>query len=113
LLHHPRGTELAQVYDAIPNLFQEGLVKWDMALAVDGTFDHRRISVTRLLAEIKRWGVLPEPRAEALIAELLASLDNALAAVKPPKSVSPGVVDALGWNLRRLQSGGEISRPKR
>lgn len=113
LLHHPRGTELAQVYDAIPNLFQEGLVKWDMALAVDGTFDHRRISVTRLLAEIKRWGVLPEPRAEALIAELLASLDNALAAVKPPKSVSPGVVDALGWNLRRLRSGDEISRPKR
>jgi serine/threonine-protein kinase HipA len=45
LMHLLIGTELSQVYDALPNLFQSGLVKWDLALAVDGVFDHRRISV--------------------------------------------------------------------
>jgi serine/threonine-protein kinase HipA len=45
LMHQPSGTVLAQLYDALPNFFQEGLVSWNMALAVDGEFDHRRMSV--------------------------------------------------------------------
>lgn len=51
LMHLSSGTELSQVYDALPNLFQDGLIKWDLALAVDGVFDHRRMSVERILAE--------------------------------------------------------------
>ncbi len=113
LMHHPHGTELAQVYDALPNLFQEGLVKWDMALAIDKLFDHRRMSVERLLAEIKTWGVIPERRASTIIAELLTALDAAVAERGTPKDLSEGLVDGLRWNLSRLLAGQEISEPKR
>ncbi|MFT3797691.1 type II toxin-antitoxin system HipA family toxin [Microbacterium sp.] len=113
LMHLAGGTELAQVYDALPNLFQEGLVKWDMALAIDGTFDHRRMSVARLLAEITSWGVLPERRAAALVDETLAQLAAAIDEVQPPQGVSPGMVAAIRWNLDRLTAGSEISEPKR
>jgi serine/threonine-protein kinase HipA len=113
LLHLPGGTELAQVYDALPNLFQEGLVTWDMALAIDGVFDYRRMSVERLLSEIATWGVLSERRASALVSETLDALVAAVAEVSAPKGVSPGLVDGLGRNLSRLLAGSEVSDPKR
>jgi serine/threonine-protein kinase HipA len=113
LMHLPGGAELAQVYDALPNLFQDGLVKWDLALAIDGVFDHRRISVERLLAEIKSWGVPSERHAEAVISDTLATLSTAVAEVQPPQGVSPGMVDAIQWNVSRLLAGAEISEPKR
>lgn len=113
LMHLPGGTELAQVYDALPNLLQADRVKWDMALAIDNVFDHRRLSVDRLLAEIGTWGVMPERRAASAIAETLTALADAVADVTPPKEISPGLVDRLQWNLRRLIAGDEISEPKR
>jgi len=113
LMHLVTGTELAHVYDAVPNLFQQGRVKWDMALAIDAVFDHRRMSVERLLAEITSWGVIPARRASTLIVELLTALDRAVAALGTPKKLSEGLVDGLGWNLSRLLSGQEISEAKR
>lgn len=113
LMHLHAGTELAQVYDALPNLFQEGLVSRNLALAIDGVFDHRRISVERLLAEVAAWGVLSERRATALIEETLQALDAAVTEVEPPDGVSPGMVEALQWNVRRLVGGLEISEPRR
>ena len=113
LMHLPAGTELAQLYDALPNLFQEGLVTFDLALAVDGVFDHRRMSVDRLVAEATSWRVVAETRAEAIIGETLAAFGSALDAVKPPKLLSTGLVEQLRWNVQRLLSGAEISAPKR
>lgn len=113
LMHLAGGTELAQIYDALPNLFQDGLVKWDMALAIDKVFDHRRMSVERLLAEIKTWGVLPDARALTIATELLAALQGAVAELGTPKGLSEGLVDGLAWNLSRLLAGQEISEPKR
>lgn len=113
LMHLGRGTELAQVYDALPNLFQEGLARWDMALAIDKVFDHRRMSVERLLAEIDDWGVIPHRRASTVVAELLAALDSAVGELGTPKRLSEGLVDGLHWNLGRLLAGQEISEPKR
>jgi serine/threonine-protein kinase HipA len=113
LMHLPTGTELAQIYDALPNLFQEGLIKFDLALAVDGVFDHRRMSVERIVAEATSWGVITATRAEAIINETLAALDGALNAVKRPKLISAGLSEQLRWNVQRLRAGAEISEPKR
>lgn len=113
LMHLATGTELAQVYDALPNLFQNGLVKWDLALAIDGQFDHRRMSVERLLAEVASWGVISDQRATMVVTNALTMLSDAIEAIEPPKGVSPGMVERLQWNARRLSSGNEVSAPKR
>ncbi len=112
LMHHSTGTELAQVYDASPNLFQEGRVQWNLALAVDGIFDHRRLSVERILAEAQSWGVIAATRASALVSDTLEALNDAIADIAPPKEVSEGMIEHLRWNVRRLLAGQEISEPK-
>jgi serine/threonine-protein kinase HipA len=113
LLHLPGGTQLSPVYDALPNLFQEGLVKHDLALAIDGQFDHRKMSVQRLLAEITSWGVIPQGRAETAVTETLTALAHAISVTTAPKGVSPGMVERLQWNVQRLTAGSEISERKR
>lgn len=113
LMHLDTGTELSQVYDALPNLFQDGLAKWDLALAVDGVFDHRRMSVDRILAEANSWRVISESRAADVVAETLSSVEDAITATEPPKDSSPGMVEHLQWNVGRLIAGSEISEPKR
>ena len=112
LMHLPTGTALSQVYDALPNLFQAGLVKWDLALAVDGTFDHRKLSVESILAEARSWGVIASTRASSLVSTTLHALEHAITTVNPPTGVSNGMIDQLGWNVSRLLAGAQISRPK-
>lgn len=113
LMHQPSGTVLAQLYDALPNFFQEGLVSWNMALAVDGEFDHRRMSVDRLRAEIADWAVIRDSRAESLISHTLASVAEAIGAVQPLQQVSSGLIEQLEWNVSRLRAGDEIGeRPR-
>ena len=113
LMHLPGGSELSQVYDAFPNLFQDGLVKWDLAFAVDGRFDHRRISIERLLAEISSWGVIRQSRAATIVTDTLTALVDALSTLDPPSGASPHLVERLQWNTSRLLGGLEISEPKR
>ncbi len=113
LMHLSTGTELAPIYDALPNLFQEGLIKYDLALAIDGVFDHRRMSVDRVGAEATSWGVIAATRAETIIGETLAAIEGALDTVKHPKLISPGLGEQLRWNVQRLLAGAEISEPKR
>jgi serine/threonine-protein kinase HipA len=112
LMHHSTGTELAQVYDASPNLFQAGRVQWNLALAVNGIFDHRRLSVESILAEAQSWGVIAATRASALVSETLDALNDAIADITPPKEVSEKMIEHLRWNVRRLLAGQEISEPK-
>ncbi len=113
LMHLPGGTELSPVYDALPNLFQDGLISWNLALAIDGRFDHRRLSVERLLAETSSWGVIHETKAVAVVTQTLTSLDEALQSITHPSESSPGMVDRLQWNVTRLLAGAEISEPKK
>jgi serine/threonine-protein kinase HipA len=112
LMHLSTGTELAQVYDALPNLFQAGLVKWDLALAVNGIFDHQKLSVESILAEANSWGVIAATRASALVSETLVALDGAITEIAPPKGVSDDMVEHLQWNVRRLLVGEVIGEPK-
>lgn len=112
LMHFFHGTELSQIYDAVPNLFQDGLIKWDLALAIDGQFDQRKISVERLLTEIASWGVIRQTRATEVVTATLAALSDALGTVTPPRDASVGMVEHLHWNTSRLLAGSEISEPK-
>ena len=108
LMHLPTGTQLAPVYDALPNLFQVGLVQQDLALAVNGIFDHRRVSVASILAEANSWGVIAAARASALVTATLVALDGAFTEIAVPEGVSPDMIEHLQWNVHRLLAGEEI-----
>ena len=111
-MHLSTGAEIAQVYDALPNLFQAGLVKWDLALAVNGIFDHQKLSVESILAEANSWSVMAASRASALVSETLVALDGAITEIAPPEGVSDDMIKHRQWNVRRLLAGEEISEPK-
>ncbi len=112
LMHLSTGTELAQVYDALPNLFQADLVKWDLALAVNGIFDHRKLSVESILEEANSWGVIAANRASTLVSATLVALDSAIVEITPPKGGSHDMIEYLQWNVRRLLAGEEIGELK-
>ncbi len=108
ILHLPGADRLTDLYDAVPNLFQEDRIDWTMALAVDGEFDHRRVSVDRILAEIDGWRLLGGGRAEKIVEELLSSFRDALNVVPVPRGVSPRLPDVLVRTADRLLRGDEI-----
>ena len=112
LMHLTTGTELAQVYDASPNLFQADRVNWDLALSVNRIFDHRRMSAEVILAEAQSWNVISPTRASNLISETLRALDDAISEIAPPKGVSDGMTEHLHWNVGRLLDGNEVSEPR-
>ncbi len=57
---------LADVYNAVPNLFQAGRIDCNLALAIDGSFDHWRISAAHLIREAERWNALGTDEAERI-----------------------------------------------
>jgi hypothetical protein len=113
LMHLEQGSALGQLYDAVPNLFQEGLVTWNMAMAINDQFDHRRLSVESLLAEIESWALISAGRATVIVLELLKNLDHVTGTLEPPAGVSPGMVERVRWTTQRLLAGVEIGRPKK
>ncbi|TFB95730.1 MULTISPECIES: type II toxin-antitoxin system HipA family toxin [unclassified Cryobacterium] len=112
LIHDANGTSVSELYDAVPNFFQPGRMSWDMAMAVDGVFDHRKVSIKRLVAEAASWSVLRPDRIEATIQATIHEFIAAQAAIPAPTGVNPGVVERLAWNAARLTADHEISRPK-
>ena len=108
ILHLPGRSVLADVYDAVPNLFQTGRIDYNLALAIDGSFDHRRISAARLIHEAERWNALAVGEAEGTVTETLADFAKALDRVTIPNGVPASAVAQLAWNVERLQAGGEI-----
>lgn len=113
LLHLRTGTQLTEVYDAVPNLFQDGRIDWNLALSVAGTFDHRRISAEALIDEALSWGVLPRQLVPSVVEETLTAIEVAVQAITPPAPASKGMPERIAWNVSRLLSGAEISRPKK
>ena len=113
LLHLATGTQLAEIYDAVPNLFQEGRIDWSLALSVGGNFDHRRISAESLIDEALSWGVLSRQLVPNIIEETLAAMEGAVRAITPPLLASKRMPERIEWNVSRLRSGAEISKPKK
>ena len=97
ILHLPGRSVLADVYDAVPNLFQEGRFNYNLALAIDGSFDHRRISAAHLIREAEHWNALgtgePEQIVTATLADFAKALDHVTvppASPQRPRRSSPG-----------------------
>ncbi|GAA4379434.1 type II toxin-antitoxin system HipA family toxin [Agromyces bauzanensis] len=109
ILHLPGEDRLTDLYDAVPNLHQEGRIDWTMAFAIGGEFDHRKVSVDRIAEEAQSWGVLGRSAIETTIADSLARFTDALSHVRVPRGVSPGLRDAFEWNASRLVDGKQIS----
>ena len=114
ILHLPGRSVLADVYNAVPNLFQTGRIDCNLALAIDGSFDHRRISAAHLIREAERWNALGTGEAEQIVTATLAGFATALDRVTVPSGVSAPAAAQLAWNVERLQAGEEIGeRPSR
>ncbi len=113
LLHLRTGTQLTEIYDAVPNLFQDGRIDWNIAFSVGGIFDHRKLSLEALIVEALSWGVLPRQRIPTIINETLAAIESAVREVAPPDLASERMPERIEWNVSRLRSGAEISRPKK
>jgi hypothetical protein len=83
-------------------------------LAIDGSFDHRRISATHLTREAERWNTLAPGEAEQIVTATLADFAKALDHVTAPQGVPAAATAQLARNLERLQAGSEIGeRPTR
>jgi serine/threonine-protein kinase HipA len=114
ILHLPGRSVLADVYDAVPNLFQAGRIDCNLALAIDGSFDHRRISAAHLIREAERWNALGTGEAEQIVTATLSGFAKALDRVTVPSGVPAPAAAQLAWNVERLQAGDEIGeRPSR
>jgi len=108
ILHLPGRSILADVYDAVPNLFQEGRIDCNLALAIDGSFDHRRISAIHLIREADHWNALAPGEAERIVTATLSDFAKALGLIAVPPGVPTEAAAQLAWNAERLQAGSEI-----
>ncbi|EPR75052.1 HipA domain protein [Leifsonia rubra CMS 76R] len=111
-VHESGGTRLSELYDAVPNLYQAGRINWDLAMAIDGNFDHRKVSAESIAREASSWSVLRSDTIESVITTTLREFADAQASITPPNDVDPRVVERLSWNVRRLSKGDQISSPK-
>jgi len=108
ILHLPGRSVLADVYDVIPNLFQDARIDYNLALAIDGSFDHRRISAEHLIHEAEHWNTLGTGEPEQIVTATLADFAKALDHATIPPGVPAATMTQLAWNLERLQAGEEI-----
>ncbi|OIJ27814.1 type II toxin-antitoxin system HipA family toxin [Nocardioides luteus] len=110
LLHHPDGSvELAPAYDVVPqrHLPNDG----ELALAVNGVYQHSALTRADLIAEIASWRLR---EAETLVDEALADIAEIVEDEVPAHGAHPGLVEdirAFTVNLRSGRSvGAELSR---
>ncbi len=110
LLHTEQGTVLAPAYDTVPSLFARDMIDegFRLALAVNGSFDHRQVSVDELVAEVQSWRVIAPALARAAVEDAVAACSHAVRHVRTPAGVSAGLEDKLVWTVDRLGAGEVI-----
>lgn len=110
LLHTEQGTVLAPAYDTVPSLFARDMIDegFRLALAVNGSFDHRQVSVDELVAEVQSWRVIAPAMARAAVKDAVAACSHAVRHVRTPAGVSAGLEDKLVWTVDRLGAGEVI-----
>lgn len=91
----------------MPNLYQPDRISWNLAFAIDGIFNQRRISAERVVAEAGSWGVISAGRAESVVSETVASMTNALGRVDVPSGSDLRMVESVRSALERLSAGDE------
>ena len=106
LLHTEDGTHLAPTYDVVPGLFQRGMIDegFRLALAVNGSVDHRQVSVVAIQSEVSSWRVVSAGRARDLVEKALQAINS----MPAPAGVSPGLVEKLAATTDALRAGRPI-----
>lgn len=112
IIHEPGSDRLSDLYDAVPNLFQEGRITWDLAFAVDGEFDHGRLTADHLVREGTRWGLRPSD-SERTVTQSLALLRDAVNSEPAPEGSSAELPEFIDYTCNRLLDGLEIGRFER
>jgi hypothetical protein len=77
-----------------------------LALAIDGSFDHRRISAAHLIREAEHWNALGTGEPEQIVTATLSDFAKALDHVTVPPGMPAATLTQLAWNVERLQAGG-------
>ncbi len=110
IMHLPGEDRLADLYDAVPNLFQSGRVDFTLALSVNRVFDHHNLTKDHLEREAAAWGGLNPRAISATVDDVFGRFEAALEAVPFPHQGSPDVVAALRRTLERLRAGKTIGQ---
>ena len=105
LLHDDGKTSLAPLYDAVPNLYQEDRISWNLALPINRVFDHRNIGADDLIAEAVSWEAMAPSSPANIVATTLTAIRIALEATHASPQTTPGMTDAVHRNVDRLLSG--------
>ncbi len=110
LLHTDLGTFLAPAYDTVPNLFERGMIDegFRLAFAVNGSFDHRRVTAESLVAEVVSWQTTTPSRASSMVESALEACAEAVRTAPRPAGLSAGLTDKLDWTVERLSIGNQI-----
>lgn len=110
LLHTTHGTRLAPAYDTVPGLFGRDMIDegFRLAFAVNGSFDHRQVSVDSLVLEVESWRVMAPALAQAAVMSAIEECAQAVRSVAPPTGLSAGLGDKLTWTIDRLAAGDVI-----
>ncbi|CAB4938110.1 MAG: hypothetical protein F2836_05455 [Actinobacteria bacterium] len=110
LLHTDRGTSLAPAYDTVPNLFERGMINegFRLAYAVNGSFDHRRVTAESLVAEVASWQTTTPSRASSMVESALKACADAVRTAPRPAGLSAGLTEKLDWTVEQLAIGNQI-----
>lgn len=104
LLHHPDGSvELAPAYDVVPqrHLPNDG----ELALAVDGVYQHAALTRANLVAEVASWRLRD---AEKLVDDVLASVAEIVEIEVPADGAHPDLVEDIHAFTASLRAGRSV-----
>lgn len=104
LLHHQDGSvELAPAYDVVPqrHLPNDG----ELALAVDGVYQHAALTSADLVAEIASWRLRD---AESLVEDTLADVAETVERQVPADGAHPGLVEDIRTFTANLRAGRSV-----
>lgn len=101
LLHHPDGSmTLAPAYDVVPQAHQQN--DGEVALAVDGEYQHAAITLDHLVAEGHAWGLTD---AAGIAEDTLTTVDKMVAREIPHQRAHPGLAEDIGGFTSNLLAG--------
>jgi serine/threonine-protein kinase HipA len=89
-VHKSSGTRLSELDDAVPNLYQSGRISWDMAMAINGDFDQRKMSAESIAREASSWSVLRPDTINGVIEATLREFADAQASVQSIRITAAG-----------------------
>lgn len=101
LLHSPDGeVGLAPAYDVVPHAHRDNDGR--LALAVNGIYDHARVTAEDLSVELSAWGLR---RGAQLARSTLEELEAALSDEDPMADAHPSLAETVEGFVRNLLAG--------